>query len=669
MRARLEKYRVLLLSLLVLVVLLAAGGLSSGLATSNPDQSQGGELPLIGSYDHLLQLLESAQGQGDSKTSLQTAGSPASDAAAPSSSVPDYSGTNLQVQGVDEGDLVKTDGSYIYQVNQDKVLIIKAQPADVMELVSTMEFADSGFSPVDLYLDAENLIVIGSYSQAVPLSPALNRIGAQIYPPQRSFQSTKAIIYNIADKNQVRKVRELELEGSYLSSRKVGSNFYLLTNKYLDYYYIQQQQGITPMWRDTVQGEAYVAEKLEEIRYFPDCVSPNYLITAALDLNSPSLPADIHTYLGSGDQVYASQQNLFVAVHRNDYPTRVVPMSGLVYQPADSHTKIYKFALQSGKVQYEGAGQVPGRILNQFSMDENAGYFRIATTSGEVWQSDQYTSSNNVYVLDQDLKVCGQLENIAPGERIYSVRFMGNRAYMVTFKQVDPFFVLDLRDPLHPAILGKLKIPGYSDYLHPYDENHIIGFGKDTVETKGWNGQSVAFYQGMKIAVFDVTDVSQPVEMSRALIGDRGTDSELLRNHKDLLFSAEKNLLAFPVTVMEIDNGTVTDQSGSSIPEYGSFAFQGLYIYRIDLASGLQYQGRITHLSPEEYLQSGSSWYYSAKNVERALYIGDTLYTLSPAMIKANNLNTLADIKTLLLPQSPVRYTPMMEPMGGSIIK
>jgi inhibitor of cysteine peptidase len=378
MRARLEKYRLSLLSLLLLVVLLAVGGLPSSLATSNPDPSPGGELPLIGSYDHLLQLLESAQGQGDyylernilnmSKTSLETAGSTANDTAAPSSAVPDFSGTNLQVQGVDEGDLVKTDGSYIYQVNQDKVLIIKAQPADVMELVSTLEFADSGFSPVDLYLDAENLIVIGSYSPAVPISPAVNRIGAQIYPPLRSFQSTKAIIYNIAEKSQVRKIRELELEGSYLSSRKVGSNFYLLSNKYLDYYYIQQREGITPLWRDTVRGEAYVAEKLETIRYFPDCVSPNYLLTAALDLNSPTLPADIHSYLGSGDQVYASQQNLFVAVHRNDYPSRVGPMSALVYPPADSHTKIYKFALQPGKVQYAGAGQVPGRILNQFSM-------------------------------------------------------------------------------------------------------------------------------------------------------------------------------------------------------------------------------------------------------------------------------------------------------------
>jgi uncharacterized secreted protein with C-terminal beta-propeller domain len=124
---------------------------------------------------------------------------------------------------------------------------------------------------------------------------------------------------------------------------------------------------------------------------------------------------------------------------------------------------------------------------------------------------------------------------------------------MVTFKDVDPFFVLDLTDPAQPKILGKLKIPGYSDYLHPYDENHIIGFGKETIELSGYNEKSMAFYQGLKIAVFDVTDVNQPVEMSKVVIGDRGSDSELLRNHKALLFSREKNLLALPVTSWRLD--------------------------------------------------------------------------------------------------------------------
>ena len=660
MESPLGNFRALLPSVLLLMVLLSVGGGAYGLAKPNTPEPQlqpRPELPLIGTRDNLLRLLQKKQGQGgvyirseSMKSAVEMGTMQATDAAAAPSAASSFSETNVQVQGVDEADLVKTDGSYIYQVSKEQVFVIKAQPADSMEKVSTIQFNDLGFKPVDLYLDNENLIVIGTYSQEIPQNISADKmLRPQIYPPVRSFQSTRAIIYNIEDKSRITKIRELELEGSYLSSRKVDSSFYLLSNKYLDYYYIQNSKEITPLWRDTAQGEGFVAEKLDNIRYFPDCISPNYLMVAALDLKTPEQKVDIHTYLGSGEQVYASQQNLYVAVQNYNYPTQTLPDSGIVSKPPESNTKIYRFALEPGKVQYYGAGTVPGRILNQFSMDENGGYFRIATTSGEMWRNDQYTSQNNVYILDQDLQVCGKLENIAPGERIYSTRFMGNRAYMVTFKQVDPFFVLDLKDPKNPLILGKLKIPGYSDYLHPYDENHIIGFGKDTVETKGWNGQSQAFYQGMKIAVFDVTDVTSPVEMSRALIGDRGTDSELLRNHKALLFSPEKNLLAFPVTVMEVENHAVSGQPEKTIPEYGRFSFQGIYIYNIDLKSGLQFKGRISHLDAKDYLKAGDNWYGTDKNADRALYIDDILYTTSPAMIKANHLDNLQEVKTLIL--------------------
>jgi uncharacterized secreted protein with C-terminal beta-propeller domain len=230
---------------------------------------------------------------------------------------------------------------------------------------------------------------------------------------------------------------------------------------------------------------------------------------------------------------------------------------------------------------------------------------------------------------------------MAPGERIYSVRFMGSRAYVVTFRTVDPLFVIDLKDPKKPKVLGQLKIPGYSDYLHPYDENHIIGFGKDAVAV-GDN----AYYLGMKIAVFDVSNVSNPVQMFSEKIGDRGTDSELLRNHKALMFSKEKGILSFPVTVM-----TVKNKSGNTgsygMPEYGTFEFQGAYVYSINLKDGLKLKGHITHISDQEYKLSGDYWYNSNKNIQRILYIDDVLYTVSGYGIKANNLNSLKEIKQL----------------------
>ncbi len=611
------------------------------------------ELPVVGNYQNLLKLLERSQSYGrnyelgaaDAVKSTAEASAPQA-AGNGSDQSSDYSGTNLQVEGVDEADLVKTDGTYLYQINGSKVNIIKAQPAYAMGLASSISSPDQGFQPVDLYVDGDHLIIIGTISPQVPYVRDYS-LKTQIYPPIRYTQMTRAILYNIADKSHPVKLRELELEGSYLTSRKIDSSFYLLTNKYINYYYIQQQDDITPVWRDSIQGDELRTEKLEEIRYFPDCVSPNYLMIAAIDLNKPTAPADIDTYLGSGQQVYASAQNLYVAVQKYEYPVQPQVAEPMIYRPADTYTTIYKFQMRPGQVEYYGSGQVPGRILNQFSMDEYEGYFRLATTSGEVWSNDQYTSSNNVYVLDSGLQVCGRLENIAPGERIYSTRFMGKRAYMVTFKQVDPFFVIDLSNPGQPAILGKLKIPGYSDYLHPYDENHIIGFGKDTIETKGWGGQTQAFYQGMKVALFDVTDVTNPIEISKVLIGDRGTESELLRNHKALMFSAARNLLGFPVTVMEVSEDNTS--LAQPFPAYGSFAFQGYYVYNIDVNNGLQLQGRITHLSGDDYLKAGDSWYDSSKNIERGLYIGNILYTLSQDMVKANDLETLSPISTLYL--------------------
>ncbi|MHB1421279.1 MAG: beta-propeller domain-containing protein, partial [Bacillota bacterium] len=280
------------------------------------------------------------------------------------------------------------------------------------------------------------------------------------------------------------------------------------------------------------------------------------------------------------------------------------------------------------------------------------GYFRIATTKGEIWRNDEQTSKNNIYVLNDILQMSGKIEDIAPGERIYSVRFMGERGYMVTFQQVDPLFVIDLKDPQHPQILGALKIPGFSDYLHPYDENHIIGFGKDAVvlPQKDGSGNTVgttAFYEGMKIAIFDVSDVAHPVEMFKEIIGDRGTYSELLNNPKALLFSKEKNLMALPVNLMEIKQAP----TNTDFPAYGEFTFQGAYVYNVDLVHGFTLKGRITHMDTSDQIKAGDNWYDGNKNVDRILYIGDTLYTLSNSMIKANDISTLKEINSLPIPQ------------------
>ena len=380
------------------------------------------------------------------------------------------------------------------------------------------------------------------------------------------------------------------------------------------------------------------------------------MLVAAFDTKE-SEKANIQTYLGSGENIYVSNENLYVAVTNYNYDAITYKNDIVISKEAKiavdpgyrdrRETDIYKFSLNGNKMTYLSKGSVPGLILNQFSMDENSGYFRIATTTGEVWGTGEDASGNNLYILDDTMNISGKIEGIAKGEKIYSVRFMGDRGYIVTFKTVDPLFVIDLKDPTKPKILGALKIPGYSDYLHPYDENHIIGFGKDTIETS-----SGGFYMGMKVALFDVSDVSNPKQKFSEVIGDRGTDSELLRNHKALLFSKEKNLLAFPVTVAETRGKDDSALNEWGVPEYGEFSFQGAYVYNLDPEKGFTLKGKITHISDEEYLKAGNYFYDSNKLVERILYINDTLYTLSKGMYKANSLDDLSDKGTLEIPQN-----------------
>ena len=639
-------------------------------------------LPTVGSRENLRKLLEEAVGQDyymdygiykrNGLTAVDTAAAAPASAAAESAGSSnkakqiadegsgDYSTTNVQVEGVDEADIVKTDGKYLYQVNNNRIVVAEIYPSDKMKIAKIIGLEDENIYPTELYLDDKYLILIGASNNSIPVyRPGQSSIMPEYYP-HYSNETVKLMAYDITDKSNIKKVREIELEGSYLSSRKIGSKLYLVSNKRFNYHRILDNAEVndTPSYRDTAVKEEFINIDHGKIEYFPGSVEPNYMIVAGVNFDLPKEGVNVSTYLGSGESIYASAENLYVAVTRYNntrVPGPIINDSAapkkIEIKVSDRETVIYRFALNNGKLDYTGKGSVPGSILNQFSMDEDKGYFRIATTKGNLFGEGENISKNNMYVLDSDMNACGSLEDIAPGERIYSVRFMGDRAYMVTFKKVDPLFVIDLKDPQNPAILGALKIPGYSDYLHPYDENHIIGFGKDTIElsNEGIRNRegTTAYYQGMKIALFDVSDVSNPKEKFKEIIGDRGTDSELLNNHKALLFSREKELMAFPVTVMEIESGSNVEDNR---PVYGSFSFQGAYVYNVDLEEGFKLRARISHISEEEYKKAGDRWYRGNMNVERIIYIGDDLYTISKGMIKANSMTDMKEKGSLLIP-------------------
>lgn len=659
-------------------------------------------LPTVGSFDRLLKLVEGSSyaGMGVSVTvkaeaavsvtdrsaakEKQSAGSaPAAPATASAESKPAYSKTNVQVEGVDEADIIKTDGSYIYQVNRNRVIVTKAAPADQMSVVNTIAFDDKHFRPAELYIDEKQMIVIGSTvfpQEAANIKPQAGDASAsvaavpsgesavttkekKIISPALNRPAMKAIVYELNNRSDMNKVREIELDGRYVSSRKIGDSLYLIANKGMSLAPLRNDaataaekeaavQRSLPSYKDSAIGGASIPIGLEDIRYFPQAVVPDYLIVAGLRVGEPNSKMNVTGYLGSGNQVYASLQNLYIAA--GQYERTPVPLKDTakpaVVMPQELSTAVYKFALDAGNVTYSGRGKVPGRALNQFSMDEHEGYFRIATTKGEIWRNDEHTSKNNLYVLDKSMQTVGKIEDIAPGEQIYSVRYAGNRAYMVTFRTVDPLFVIDLKKPEAPSILGKLKIPGYSNYLHPYDDNHIIGFGKDTIEVSGGgSGETVGLYQGMKMALFDVTDVTQPKELFVETIGGRGTESELLHNHKALLFSKEDGLLAFPVRVLE-NKQQSNASSMKDAMRTGDFTFQGAYVYKLDLTGGFRLQGKITHWTDEDYAKAGQYGGFNGRNIERILYIGETLYTSSQQMLKATHKTTFQELGTVAIP-------------------
>jgi len=642
-------------------------------------------LPVVGSFDNLKNMIP-ANSYSSSYYYLDgiaegpipvPAWNTTAAPSVPSPSAPadiDYSKVNSQVEGVDEADVVQTDGEYIYQVNKNKIVVAKAYPAEKLEIVNTIDLSgDVTFTPREMLLGKNKLIVIGTTYEkisvsptvfvpqatpmpkesAVKVSPTPSAVVGLIAPPTNYIPTynniiTKAFILDITDKKDIKKIRSIEVDGSYISSRKIDSVLYLVTNKSI-YNYIQfgDTEYAKPRYRDSNLSESYKCIDYENINYFPEFIRPNYLNIAGLDVEDNNSELHFTSYLGAGEKMYVSQNNIYIAeTNYYLYPVLLARDLTVIRDMNRQNTLIYKFSIDKGKSKFEGKGEVPGTILNQYSMDEYKGYFRIATTAGSVSGIGENISINNLYVMNDNFKITGEIENIAPGEKIYSVRFMGDRGYMVTFKKVDPLFVFDLKDPNKPTILGELKIPGYSDYLHPYDENHVIGFGKDAIES---DSGDFAWYMGMKVAMFDITDVNNPKEKFKVLIGDRGTSSELLQNPKALLFSKSKNIMAFPVSLYEIPEETKNDTSikvSTTMPQYGKFAYQGAYIYNIDMEKGFELKGRITHLTDKELADINYSYGYGYTDnfVNRIMYIDDILYTLSNNKIKANSIADLKEI-------------------------
>jgi inhibitor of cysteine peptidase len=591
----------------------------------------------------------------------------------------DFSGTNIQVEGVDEADIVKTDGEYIYIVSGNNLTIVKAYPPEEARVVTKLTF-DGGI--MGIFINGDKLAVflneyilytfyggVGMTEPAVaptpipevdttsvddnsrvtngtienktePREPSTEPAVPVLPPPDEPIRipdepivweppTTTVKVYDISDKANPVITRDFSIDGNYFNSRMIGDYIYVVSTMYTLY-------TVTDVALPRIQqdNETQVIEA-EDIYYynFSD-TSYSFTTLVALNINNDAQePTHETIVMGGTSSVYVSTDNIYLTFPDYNW-----------WQEDDTmKTTIQRIQIDEDRMTFAASGEVPGYILNQFSMDEYNGYFRIATTINNfnmrTFAEDQPQSTNNVYVLDMNLNIIGTLENLAPGEQIYSTRFMGNRCYLVTFRNIDPLFVIDLSNPATPTVLGKLKVTGYSGYLHPYDENLLIGIGKETIYDAK---EDFAWYQGIKISLFDVSDVSNPVEIAKYEIGDRGTDSPILYDHKSLLFDREKNLLVIPVTVAEINESNYPE----GVPDnaYGEYAWQGVYIFNIS-QEGITLKGQITHIDNFD-LNFRYYGYYNYE-IERTLYIGNVLYTISHMKVKMNSVDTLTEINTV----------------------
>lgn len=631
----------------------------------------------------------------------ESAGAPA---AAPSAKVSggadDYSETNIQVKGVDEADFVKNDGKYIYVLTQNKLVIVDAFPADDAEILSETKIDGN---PRNIFVNKDRLVVFSQENEQIFTIQKYDFI-----PRPRYTQKTHVYVYDISDREDPELVSDFNLLGNYFESRMIDEHVYFIVQ---DNVFYQIDYINMPVIKESsatiVRPEVFYFDNPEQNYVFHTIAS--FDIFDGEDINAKSF------MMGHSNNLFVSKDNIYITYQKN-LPYRyhqehqedrffevVVPLfpSNVrakindvknldsyerwneiseiledmynnmeerdkqdlveeIFEAIEEYeiklekerrkTVIHKINIDDGEIDYDTKGEVQGYLLNQFSMDENDGYFRVATTVN-IWSGREPILYNNVYVLDDELEQVGKIEGIAPDERIFSTRFIQDRLYMVTFKRIDPLFVIDLSNPTDPKILGELKIPGFSDYLHPYDENHIIGIGKET-KSNEWGGVST---RGVKLSLFDVSDVENPKQIDKYEIGDQGTDSEALREHKAFLFDKEKNLLVIPVR--EVKGNRYYD---GRYGYYRQRIWQGAYVFGLTPEDGFEVKGKVTHNELDEDYR----YYWGSPNaVRRSLYMDDVLYTVSSAKIKMNDLDDIDEINEIDLPYEDPRYYPGPYPM------
>lgn len=604
--------------------------------------------------------------------------SPGPDAAAGDFASPDYSRTNIQEEGVDEPDRVKTDGSYIYTVSGEHFFLLKSWPSDQTSEVSRYKIEGS---PQSLFVFQKKVIIF-TYLFAPPI------YAAEPAGPPAVTPSMKATVLDITNPAGPVLLREIYFEGTLADARMVNGNVHMMITSfaYVDY---SGGGGATgggtapaegadgypaanapedikakfPKHVDIVYsgGAANKQENIicpcENVYYSPKPTGSSLLTLFTIDLADPTGQSKSVSVMGSGSIVYASSRNIYLASINDGfwvmYDTVTGPGTDSETGP-EASTIIHRFDIEGVPV-YKGSGTVPGWPLNQYSMSEFEGHLRVATTEERWWL--QQPPINSVFVLEigpGNLQTVGSITGLGKeGERLYSVRFIENKGYAVTFEQVDPLYTLDLSDPKNPLKVGSLEVPGVSTYLHPLDQTHLLAIGMSTG------------LDGVDLSLFDVEDFAHPRLVARETLGP-GSYSSAQYDPKAFTYYAPLGALVIPVTtwgggvIAGSDPPMATDQAGSF--------FNGVYIFNVDPEKGFTKAGEVDH--SVFYANQNGDIYYYPDNVDRSLFIGSDsdgyfLYTLSARGLKATMFSDLTkDVAIISLPAPPVYWS---DPCGGAV--
>ena len=596
----------------------------------------------------------------------------------------DYSTTNVQVANVDEPDYLKNDSKYVYIVSQNTLSIIDAYPAESAKLILKIALDIETQYIQNMFLNDDRLVIFYNGQSQDEIIPQFDFIPRPSYNPV-----THALIVDVSNKEKPEILKDYTIDGNFVDARMIGDFAYFVTNNSINYqyprfpiimessepvlipdaFYFDNEERFSnfntltaiDVFGDTLTSETfmmgytgtiYVSENNFYLTYqehLPYNFYENSSRDRFFDVIVPLLPQELQnqiktiqkdTSISSARQwseIEDLMQNSYNKMTQNqkeklfdDIREALSEYDRKIHEDS-LKTIIHKISIDGENLKYVTKGSVPGRLLNQFSMDENDDRFRVATTKEYYSQFKGTVRTNAVYVLDENLKIVGGIDDVAPDESIFSARFMGDRLYLVTFQQIDPFFVIDLSTD-NPKILGDLKIPGFSNYLHPYDENHIIGLGRDTKDLGNGRVQQL----GVKVALFDVSNVHNPKVIGDFVIGDSSTYSAALDNHKAFFFDKKKSILSIPITS---DAKSLEGLSSKIAPDWNRW--NGFYIFNVDDTKGIDLKGTITHA------EDGTRYYGMGNS--RTFYISEVIYTASDSYLKMNSIDTLKDINSIKL--------------------